>query len=332
MRQADLLDGRAGRLERGHRLADAGLDAGLHPGHEVLARAGRAACHGAPPAASSSEDGRAARVAGHRLGRRGRVAIVATGDRVEQRRRVAGVAGERPDLVERAGERDDAVAADPAVGRLHPDDPAQRRRLADRAAGVGADRERRVEGRHRRRRAAAAAARHAVERPRVGRRAVGRVLGGRAHRELVHVGLAEDHRARLAQPLGDVGVVRGDVALEDPRARRALAAGDRHEVLERDRDPEQRMEPVERVGRVRASGGESGVGGVGLGERPLAVDGQPGVERPVVALGGGEVRLGQLARRRSRRARRSAAISWACRRVRSVIGLVSARRGSPGRR
>ena len=87
------------------------------------------------------------------------------------------------------------------------------------------------------------------------------------------------------------------VALEDPRAGGALAAVHRDEVLERDRDAEQRVEPVERVGRVRPRRGEPGVGGVGLGERPLAIDRQPGVEGVVVALGGGEVRLGQLARR-----------------------------------
>ena len=37
-------------------------------------------------------------------------------------------------------ERDQAVARDPAVGRLQADDAAQRRRLADRAARVGAER------------------------------------------------------------------------------------------------------------------------------------------------------------------------------------------------
>ncbi len=47
---------------------------------------------------------------------------------------------ERPDLVEAAGERDQPVAADAAVRRLDADHAAQRRRLADRAAGVGAER------------------------------------------------------------------------------------------------------------------------------------------------------------------------------------------------
>ena len=63
--------------------------------------------------------------------------------------RVGDVAGERAGLVERGGEGDHPVAADRAVGRLEPDDPAQRGGLADRAAGVGADRPRRRAGGHR---------------------------------------------------------------------------------------------------------------------------------------------------------------------------------------
>ena len=60
---------------------------------------------------------------------------------------------------------DDANAIEPvarhrAVGRLHADDAAQRRRLADRTAGVGAERERREAGRDRGRRAAARPAGH----------------------------------------------------------------------------------------------------------------------------------------------------------------------------
>ena len=65
------------------------------------------------------------------------------------------VVRERADLVERRRERDQAVARHAAVGRLQADDAAERRRLADRAAGVGAERERRDAGRDRRRRAAA---------------------------------------------------------------------------------------------------------------------------------------------------------------------------------
>ena len=65
---------------------------------------------------------------------------------LKQQRRVGDVARERAGLVERRGEGDHPVAADRAVGRLEADDPAQRGGLADRAAGVGADRPRRGAG------------------------------------------------------------------------------------------------------------------------------------------------------------------------------------------
>ena len=65
---------------------------------------------------------------------------VVAGDHVEEQRGVGHDVGERPDLVERAGERDQAVARHQAVRRLHPHDAAQRGGLPDRAAGVGAER------------------------------------------------------------------------------------------------------------------------------------------------------------------------------------------------
>ncbi len=178
--------------------------------------------------------------------RRGRVAIVASGDRAEKQRRVAHVAPERTDLVERRCEGDDAVAAHPAVGWLHADDAGQCRGLADRAAGVGPDRDRHVVGRNRRRRAAAAAARDALEIPRVCRRAPGRVLGRRAHRELVHVRLARQHRAGALEQLCDMRVVRADVALEDAAAGGRRVALGQDEVLEPDRNPEQGGQTVDR--------------------------------------------------------------------------------------
>src|SRR6478736_4990467 len=68
-----------------------------------------------------------------------RVHRIVTADDVEHQRRVGDRVGEWPDLVEAAGERDQAVAADVAVGRLHADDSAQRGGLADRAARVAAE-------------------------------------------------------------------------------------------------------------------------------------------------------------------------------------------------
>ena len=43
-----------------------------------------------------------------------------------------------PGLIQRRGEGDDAPARAAAIGRLHADDAAESRRLADRAAGIGA--------------------------------------------------------------------------------------------------------------------------------------------------------------------------------------------------
>ena len=117
------------------------------------------------------------------------------GDDVEQQRGVGDRRRERPDLVERRRERDEAVARHAPVGGLHADDAAQRRRLADRAAGVGAERERCEAGGHRGGAAPARAAGDATRVVRVAGGAERRVLGRAAHGELVEVGLADRDRA-----------------------------------------------------------------------------------------------------------------------------------------
>ena len=152
--------------------------------------------------------------------------------------------------------------------------------------------------------------------PRVGGRPERRVLGRRAHRELVHVGLAQDHGPGVAQPLRDVGVVRRAVALEDPRPGGRLAARDRDQVLERDRDPEQRVERADGRRAIGPRGRQPRIGGIGLGQRPLVVERQPRVEAMVGRVRPGQVRRGDLARVVSP-ARRRSARAWAVRRVRS---------------
>src|SRR3990172_2089867 len=130
----------------------------------------------------------------------------------------AGGAPEGPDGGERAGEGDDAVAADAAVGRLEAAHTTERGGLADRAARVRADAQRHVVRSHGRRRAAATAARDPREVPGVARRTPGRVLGRGAHGELVHVRLAGHDRAGLGEPLRDIGVIGADEATEDATA------------------------------------------------------------------------------------------------------------------
>src|SRR5262249_32764919 len=69
------------------------------------------------------------------------------------------------------------------------------------------------------------------------------VLGGGAHRELVHVGLADEDRARVAQPPGDGRLIRRGPAGKDLRAaggRRAPGGGP---GLDRDPHPAPRPQP-----------------------------------------------------------------------------------------
>jgi hypothetical protein len=119
--------------------------------------------------------------------------------RVVGEREVARAARERAEVVEAGDERIAAVARQPAVGRLQAEDAAQRRRHADRAVGVGAERERHLAGRDRRGRAARRAAGHAREVVRVARRPVVAVLGREAVGVLVHVERADEHRAGRSQ-------------------------------------------------------------------------------------------------------------------------------------
>ncbi len=108
---------------------------------------------------------------------------------------------ERPDLIERRGEGDQAVARHAAVGRLQADDAAEappaagsirRCRSRARAAPCPAAT---ADGRP-----AARPARRRGRVPRVARRAERRVLGRRSHRELVAVGLADDDGAGRLEP------------------------------------------------------------------------------------------------------------------------------------
>ncbi|VXB84111.1 hypothetical protein NOCARDAX2BIS_380010 [Nocardioides sp. AX2bis] len=210
---------------------------------------------------------------GERLHDRGRVAGVVAADDLVQHRGVLDGAGHRTDLVQGVGQRDQPVAADRAVRRLHPDGAGHGAGLADRAAGVGAEGQRGLEGRHGGGRPAAGAAGDPVEVPRVVGGAVGGVLGGGAHRELVHVGLAQDRQARGAQPGHHGRVVRRAPALQDPRAAGGGQALRGQHVLDRDGHAVQ--------GRGRLPGGAPVVGGGGLGERALGVDVEVGAHAAV---------------------------------------------------
>jgi len=93
-----------------------------------------------------------------------------------------------------------------------------------------------------------------------------------------------------------VRVVRADEALQDPASRRRGLAARHHQVLERNRDPEQRRQrrngvraclPRLRQPLVRRSGG---------GACPLLVERHPRIEHPVLRPDQLQVRVEQLER------------------------------------
>ena len=111
---------------------------------------------------------------------------VVAGNDLEHQGGVFDGVGERPDLIERRGEGEQAVAGDATVSGLESDDPAECRWLANGTAGVRTERQRRHAGRDCSRRATAAAARRARVVPGVPRCPGRRVLGRACRRG--HVG------------------------------------------------------------------------------------------------------------------------------------------------
>ena len=70
------------------------------------------------------------------------------------------------------------------------------------------------------------------------------ILCGRAHRELVHVGLAEENRAGLLEAAYDRGIIRGPERPQHPAPAGRWLPLDADQVLDRYRNPRQRTELV----------------------------------------------------------------------------------------
>ena len=182
------------------------------------------------------------------------------------------------------GSTSGAVGHAPVL-RLQPEQPAAGRGNADRARAVRADRRSRQARGHRHTRASGGAAGRAVDVPGIAGGAVGRRLGPRRDRQLGHVRLAEDHRARRPQAADDLGVGRCGAVREQPKAVASPATST--VVLDRDRHAQQRP-------RVACAG--AAVGLPRLGPRALGEHHPVGVEQRVQALDPLEVELDQLAR------------------------------------
>ena len=104
-------------------------------------------------------------------------------------------------------------------------------------------------------------------------------------RQLGHVGLADDHRAGLAQAAHHLGV-GGSRLVDRVRAPRRQLAGHVDVVLDGDRHAEQRALAARTAARVRL---------VGFQPRALGEDDAEGVQLPVVAVDPVEVQLDELA-------------------------------------
>ena len=124
---------------------------------------------------------------------------IVAGDGIQQQRVVGHRAGQRPDMVEREGQRKHAAPRHQAIGRLQPDDAAGAGRIAHRSAGVGAERQREQPGADAGAGAGRRAARMMVRIPRVARRRKRQVEARPADGEFMRRQLAQDDRAGLPQ-------------------------------------------------------------------------------------------------------------------------------------
>ena len=146
-----------------------------------------------------------------RLGRAGRArGVIGIGSlhRIIGQREIADAARERAEMIEAGDERKRPRARQPAIGRLQPEDAAERRRHPDRTVGVGAQRQRHQAAADRTAGAARRAAGHARHIMRIARRPVMHVLAGEIIGVFAHVERADQHRAGGFQPLDQGGIAR----------------------------------------------------------------------------------------------------------------------------
>ena len=159
-------------------------------------------------------------------------------------RAIRDAARERPDVIVEFRQRHDAANAREPVRRLEPRDAAARGRETHRRGRVGAERggaEARRDGGCR---AARRAAGVVVEIPRIVHGPVVRDGRRAAVGELVHVELAEEHRARVAQLAHALGVLARDAVRVHRARRRRQNPGRVDVVLQRERNAVQRPAPL----------------------------------------------------------------------------------------
>ncbi len=225
---------------------------------------------------------------------RGRILRIIASQGLHHDRAILDRPGQGPAMVERVGQWEDAAPADPAVGRLEPDDAAIGGGAADRTAGVRPHRAGAQAGGDRRGRAARRAGRIVRGVPRIARRLEGEREIRPADREFMRLLLAEQNRTGPAQPRPGLGILVRHMVEIAPRACRGADAAGLVDVLEADRNAVQRA--------ARGPGGEPACGGEGL----LAQHQHIAVQFDVEGRNPIEISLGQRNRRQLARGDRAA--------------------------
>jgi len=232
--------------------------------------------------------GQGGRVIPHRPIHRGGIAAVIATDGLQEDGAIADILAHRPQLVEGRGVGNQTIAGDPPIGGFQTDDPAVRGGLADRAASIGAQGAETLIGRHRRRRSATGTAADPAEIPGIFRNPIGAGLGGRAHGELIHGELPEDHRPGGLQLLDRRRVVWRHKIFQHPRAAGGAQPLGADDVLEGQRHPEQ---------FAGFPGRPPPVGRGGLGQGAFAVEGGIGAHPGFDLIDPRQHRLGGRLRR-----------------------------------
>ena len=182
----------------------------------------------------------------HRLGRAlsaTRILRIGTLHGIVGKREVAGAARQRAEMIEACREREGARACQPPVSRLEAEQATERSRHADRAVGVGGERQRHQPARHRAGRAAGRAAGHAARIMRIARGAGMHVLAGEVVGVFAHVERAHQDGPGGFEPFDQNRIAgRGRPGLVDLGARQRRQARDVEQVLDRERNARQRSE------------------------------------------------------------------------------------------
>jgi hypothetical protein len=178
-------------------------------------------------------------------------------------REIARAARQRSQVIEARHEREGVRAREPSVGRLEAEDAAQRGRHADRAVGVGAERDRHHAAGDRAAGAARRAAGHVGDVVRIARGAIVHVLAGEVVGIFPHVEGADEDGAGRFKARDQGGVARrGGARAIDLRARERRQSRDVEQVLDRERYACERPH--------RPAVGARGIDRVCPGERALA--------------------------------------------------------------